>query len=140
MNFKGLPRVFLFCYGCHFFQLLFSGKFFTIGAPQEKQVVTDVKSNAIIYARENQLVAVGAGQMSRVDSCRLAIEKATSKDSMRALGKRLAGVANGRKVGEALRHGFGCPEGLGDTKDGSFPVEAAQFVTLLRLDMELLEK
>jgi len=37
-----------------------------------------VKSNAIIVAREHATVGVGAGQMSRVDSCRLAIEKATS--------------------------------------------------------------
>ncbi len=35
-----------------------------------------VKSNAIIYAREGQLVAVGAGQMSRVDSARIGIIKA----------------------------------------------------------------
>ncbi|MDT8396794.1 MAG: bifunctional phosphoribosylaminoimidazolecarboxamide formyltransferase/IMP cyclohydrolase [bacterium] len=35
-----------------------------------------VKSNAIIYARDGQLVAVGAGQMSRVDSARIGIMKA----------------------------------------------------------------
>jgi phosphoribosylaminoimidazolecarboxamide formyltransferase / IMP cyclohydrolase len=35
-----------------------------------------VKSNAIVIAREHATVGVGAGQMSRVDSCRLAIEKA----------------------------------------------------------------
>ena len=35
-----------------------------------------VKSNAIVYAREGQLVGVGAGQMSRVDSARIAREKA----------------------------------------------------------------
>jgi len=35
-----------------------------------------VKSNAIVLATENASVGVGAGQMSRVDSCRLAIEKA----------------------------------------------------------------
>jgi phosphoribosylaminoimidazolecarboxamide formyltransferase/IMP cyclohydrolase len=35
-----------------------------------------VKSNAIIYAREGQLVAVGAGQMSRIDSARIGIIKA----------------------------------------------------------------
>ncbi|MEZ5332761.1 MAG: bifunctional phosphoribosylaminoimidazolecarboxamide formyltransferase/IMP cyclohydrolase [Thermoanaerobaculia bacterium] len=37
-----------------------------------------VKSNAIVLARENQTVGIGAGQMSRVDSCRLAVEKAQS--------------------------------------------------------------
>jgi phosphoribosylaminoimidazolecarboxamide formyltransferase/IMP cyclohydrolase len=35
-----------------------------------------VKSNAIVYAREGQLVGVGAGQMSRVDSVKLAATKA----------------------------------------------------------------
>lgn len=35
-----------------------------------------VKSNAIVYARENQLVGVGAGQMSRVDSVKLGAAKA----------------------------------------------------------------
>ena len=37
-----------------------------------------VKSNAIVLARADATVGVGAGQMSRVDSCRLAIEKARS--------------------------------------------------------------
>ncbi len=35
-----------------------------------------VKSNAIVYATENQLVGVGAGQMSRVDSTRIGAMKA----------------------------------------------------------------
>ncbi|HEY7698461.1 MAG TPA: bifunctional phosphoribosylaminoimidazolecarboxamide formyltransferase/IMP cyclohydrolase [Vicinamibacteria bacterium] len=35
-----------------------------------------VKSNAIVLARGETLLGVGAGQMSRVDSCRIAIEKA----------------------------------------------------------------
>lgn len=35
-----------------------------------------VKSNAIVYAREGQLVGVGAGQMSRVDSVKLGALKA----------------------------------------------------------------
>jgi phosphoribosylaminoimidazolecarboxamide formyltransferase/IMP cyclohydrolase len=35
-----------------------------------------VKSNAIVYAREGQLVGVGAGQMSRVDSVKLGATKA----------------------------------------------------------------
>jgi phosphoribosylaminoimidazolecarboxamide formyltransferase/IMP cyclohydrolase len=35
-----------------------------------------VKSNAIVVANGDQTVGIGAGQMSRVDSCRLAIEKA----------------------------------------------------------------
>lgn len=35
-----------------------------------------VKSNAIVYASDNQLVGVGAGQMSRVDSARFGVIKA----------------------------------------------------------------
>jgi phosphoribosylaminoimidazolecarboxamide formyltransferase/IMP cyclohydrolase len=39
-------------------------------------VCKHVKSNAIVYAREGQTVGVGAGQMSRVDSCRIGAMKA----------------------------------------------------------------
>ncbi len=39
-------------------------------------VAKHVKSNAIVLARDEALLGVGAGQMSRVDSCRIAIEKA----------------------------------------------------------------
>jgi phosphoribosylaminoimidazolecarboxamide formyltransferase/IMP cyclohydrolase len=38
-------------------------------------VAKHVKSNAIVYAREGQLVGVGAGQMSRVDSVKLGAMK-----------------------------------------------------------------
>jgi len=40
------------------------------------RVVKHVKSNAIVFARDGVLVGVGAGQMSRVDSVRLAAHKA----------------------------------------------------------------
>jgi phosphoribosylaminoimidazolecarboxamide formyltransferase / IMP cyclohydrolase len=40
------------------------------------QVARYVKSNAIVLATADQTVGVGAGQMSRVDSCRIAIAKA----------------------------------------------------------------
>jgi phosphoribosylaminoimidazolecarboxamide formyltransferase / IMP cyclohydrolase len=39
-------------------------------------VVRHVKSNAIVYARADRTVAIGAGQMSRVDSARFGIQKA----------------------------------------------------------------
>jgi phosphoribosylaminoimidazolecarboxamide formyltransferase/IMP cyclohydrolase len=39
-------------------------------------VVRGVRSNAIVLANEHQTVGIGAGQMSRVDACRLAVEKA----------------------------------------------------------------
>ena len=51
--------------------------------PEEKRallfawkVCKHVKSNAIVYAREGQTVGVGAGQMSRVDSCKIGAMKA----------------------------------------------------------------
>ncbi|HLQ85901.1 MAG TPA: bifunctional phosphoribosylaminoimidazolecarboxamide formyltransferase/IMP cyclohydrolase [Salinisphaeraceae bacterium] len=40
------------------------------------QVAKFVKSNAIVYARDNQTIGIGAGQMSRVDSARIAGLKA----------------------------------------------------------------
>ncbi|MFZ5830116.1 MAG: bifunctional phosphoribosylaminoimidazolecarboxamide formyltransferase/IMP cyclohydrolase [Planctomycetota bacterium] len=42
-------------------------------------VVRHVKSNAIVLAREGMLVGVGAGQMSRVDSVEIAIQKAEAR-------------------------------------------------------------
>ncbi len=39
-------------------------------------VCKHVKSNAIVYARDGQTVGVGAGQMSRVDSCKIGAAKA----------------------------------------------------------------
>src|SRR5262249_10501118 len=40
------------------------------------QLVKHVKSNAIVLAESGRTIGVGAGQMSRVDSVRLSIEKA----------------------------------------------------------------
>ena len=37
-----------------------------------------MKSNAILFARGGQTVGVGAGQMSRVDSVKIAVIKATT--------------------------------------------------------------
>jgi len=50
-------------------------------------VIPAVKSNAIVIGREGQLLGVGAGQMSRVDSCKFAAWKATEA------GHELAGSA-----------------------------------------------
>jgi phosphoribosylaminoimidazolecarboxamide formyltransferase/IMP cyclohydrolase len=44
------------------------------------QVCRHVKSNAIVLAREGATVGIGAGQMSRVDSVRLAVEKCRLDD------------------------------------------------------------
>lgn len=40
------------------------------------QVAKHVKSNAIVYVKDNATVGIGAGQMSRVDSARIAAHKA----------------------------------------------------------------
>ena len=40
------------------------------------KVCRSVRSNAIVIANVNQTVGIGAGQMSRVDSCRIAVDKA----------------------------------------------------------------
>ncbi len=45
------------------------------------RIVRHVKSNAIVLARDGALVGVGAGQMSRVQSARLAVEQAGDKAS-----------------------------------------------------------
>ena len=42
------------------------------------KVSKHVKSNAIVFAREGQTVGVGAGQMSRVDSVKIAVIKAAT--------------------------------------------------------------
>ncbi|HEX4662869.1 MAG TPA: bifunctional phosphoribosylaminoimidazolecarboxamide formyltransferase/IMP cyclohydrolase [Terriglobales bacterium] len=50
------------------------------------KICKHVKSNAIVYARNGQTLSVGAGQMSRVDSCKLGAIKAVLplKDSVAA--------------------------------------------------------
>ncbi len=47
-------------------------------------VAKHVKSNAIIYARDGATVGIGAGQMSRIDSTRIAARK--SQDMAQAVG------------------------------------------------------
>ena len=54
-------------------------------------VCKHVRSNAIVFAKDGATVGIGAGQMSRVDSVRIAIEKAGD-----AFGERVAGDARRR--------------------------------------------
>ena len=49
------------------------------------RVAKHVKSNAIVYARDGATVGIGAGQMSRVDSARIAAIKA--EDAAKAAGQ-----------------------------------------------------
>ena len=51
------------------------------------KVAKHVKSNAIVYARNGATVGIGAGQMSRVDSARIAVRK--SEDAAVAAGLAL---------------------------------------------------
>ena len=50
-------------------------------------VAAHVKSNAIVYGKDGQLLGVGAGQMSRIDAGEFAAQKATTE------GRPLAGCA-----------------------------------------------
>ena len=69
-------------------------KVVTKRAPTEKEmkdllfafrVAKHVKSNAVIYVRNNATVGIGAGQMSRVDSARIAARK--SEDAANVAGE-----------------------------------------------------
>ena len=46
------------------------------------KVAKHVKSNAIIYVKDKATVGIGAGQMSRVDSCKIAAQKAQRMAAM----------------------------------------------------------
>jgi phosphoribosylaminoimidazolecarboxamide formyltransferase/IMP cyclohydrolase len=50
------------------------------------KVAKHVKSNAIVYAKDGATVGIGAGQMSRVDSARIAAWK--SLEAAKAAGER----------------------------------------------------
>jgi len=49
------------------------------------RTVKHVKSNAIVLAREGCTVGVGAGQMSRVDSVKISIQKANPSSKLAVL-------------------------------------------------------
>jgi phosphoribosylaminoimidazolecarboxamide formyltransferase/IMP cyclohydrolase len=54
------------------------------------RVAKHVKSNAIVYAKDGATVGVGAGQMSRVDSSRIAAQKAADAAKAAGLDETLA--------------------------------------------------
>ena len=56
------------------------------------KVCRHVRSNAIVFAKDGATVGIGAGQMSRVDSVRIAIEKARDAFGDQA-DERLSGSA-----------------------------------------------
>ncbi|MGC6530147.1 MAG: bifunctional phosphoribosylaminoimidazolecarboxamide formyltransferase/IMP cyclohydrolase [Candidatus Puniceispirillaceae bacterium] len=49
------------------------------------KVAKHVKSNAIIYVKDGKTVGIGAGQMSRIDSCKIAAQKASRMAEMAGL-------------------------------------------------------
>jgi phosphoribosylaminoimidazolecarboxamide formyltransferase/IMP cyclohydrolase len=71
------------------------------------QVCKHVKSNAIVYARGGATVGIGAGQMSRVDSARIAAWKAEE-------AARAAGLAQSLAIGSVVASDafFPFPDGL----------------------------
>ncbi len=88
----------------------------TIKSPTEEQikdmlfafrVAKHVKSNAIIYAKDGATVGIGAGQMSRVDSSRIAAEKA--KDAASKAGKSKSLTIDSVVASDAF---FPFPDGL----------------------------
>lgn len=73
-------------------------------------VVKQVKSNAIVYAKDKQTIGIGAGQMSRVFSSKIAVEKA-KEANLSLLNAAMASDAffpfrDG--VDEAVKHGVNC--------------------------------
>ena len=73
------------------------------------RVCKHVRSNAIVLARGGASVGIGAGQMSRVDSVRIAVEKAREGSSLRGRRARLRRVLPVRRRAAARdrrgRHG-----------------------------------
>jgi phosphoribosylaminoimidazolecarboxamide formyltransferase/IMP cyclohydrolase len=63
-------------------------------------VCKHVKSNAIIYAKNGATVAIGAGQMSRVDSARIAVSK--SNDAAEAAGETASRTAGSVVASDAF--------------------------------------
>ncbi|MEX5727692.1 phosphoribosylaminoimidazolecarboxamide formyltransferase/IMP cyclohydrolase [Rhodovulum iodosum] len=71
------------------------------------KVAKHVKSNAIVYVKDGATVGVGAGQMSRVDSTRIAARK--SQDMAEALGLSMPPTKGSVVASDAF---FPFPDGL----------------------------
>lgn len=71
------------------------------------RVAKHVKSNAIVYARDQATVGIGAGQMSRVDSSRIAARKA--EDAAAASGEAAPRTRGSAVASDAF---FPFPDGL----------------------------
>jgi phosphoribosylaminoimidazolecarboxamide formyltransferase/IMP cyclohydrolase len=91
-------------------------KVVTARKPTEKQledllfafrVCKHVKSNAIVYAKEGMTIGIGAGQMSRVDSARMAAWKA--KSASKGANKTFLSTINSVAASDAF---FPFPDGI----------------------------
>ena len=71
------------------------------------KVAKHVKSNAIVYVKDGATVGVGAGQMSRVDSTRIAARKAA--DMAEVLGLKMSPTVGSVVASDAF---FPFPDGL----------------------------
>jgi len=71
------------------------------------RVAKHVKSNAIVYAKDGKTVGVGAGQMSRIDSSRIAAWK--SREAAELAGLKEPGVVGSVVASDAF---FPFPDGL----------------------------
>ena len=112
-----------------------SGWRLVAGEPASPDVIADlvfawravraVRSNAILLARDGATVGVGMGQVNRVDSCRLAVERANTLGA-RSTGDAAAapakGAVGGAQAGDVLT---GLPEerarGAVAASDAFFP-------------------
>jgi phosphoribosylaminoimidazolecarboxamide formyltransferase/IMP cyclohydrolase len=67
------------------------------------RVAKHVKSNAIVYAKAGATVGIGAGQMSRVDSARIAVLKAkAAAEALREMGGETGSAAGARTQGSVV--------------------------------------
>jgi phosphoribosylaminoimidazolecarboxamide formyltransferase / IMP cyclohydrolase len=64
------------------------------------RVVKHVKSNAVVFVKDGATVGIGAGQMSRIDSTRIAVRK--SEDAAKALGLDVPTVKGSVVASEAF--------------------------------------
>ena len=112
-----------------------SGWRLVAGEPASPDVIADlvfawravraVRSNAILLARDGATVGVGMGQVNRVDSCRLAVERANtlgSRSTGDAATAPAKGAVGGAQAGDVLT---GAPEerarGAVAASDAFFP-------------------
>jgi phosphoribosylaminoimidazolecarboxamide formyltransferase/IMP cyclohydrolase len=83
------------------------------------QVCRHVRSNAIVIARDGATIGIGAGQMSRVDAVRIAIEKAQAGQAQAADSAEAKGGD-----GEAARTGGSDGGGVGRLAGSSLASDA----------------